>query len=163
MTAALHGSSLPRAFVGAAGFTATAQYTSDGSINRAGFVARFDCIDPATVPPAPPDPCQRSGINLVDTGLIEHTELQAHQDCSWAMSCTDVSLSPYVRFVNFETEQNFDFLYIYDNSYGGRANRTYRAPAASLHGSALPIDFVSSGSSAVAQYTSDGSVHLAGI
>jgi hypothetical protein len=72
------------------------------------------------------------------------------------MSCSNPQLSPWIQFNTFETEANFDFLYIYDNSDGDAD--FVDSPAASLHGGILPIDFVASGSSAVAHYESDGSV-----
>ena len=233
--ARLHGSSLPHPFLSWSS-AATVRYTSDGSVNHDGFSASFACVDPSTVPEPPPDPC-RERVSLVDTGAIEHRDLQAYQDCSWAMTCSDPELSPLIRFSTFETESNFDFLYIYDNSVNdadepavaaplwcpesapqqcrmmcnvqacpaGQCNmregdccasscHVYQPaectgccpagaycfaadppccaerandaavdpPAAALHGDNVPRDFVASGSSAIAQYMSDGSVNLNG-
>ena len=82
-----------------------------GSVNGDGFAAQFTCIDPATVPPPPPDPCT-APIALTDRGEVSHSELDNHQNCDWALSCTNSSLAPRLTFGSFNTESNFDYLYV---------------------------------------------------
>lgn len=161
--AMLHGtydpdSYMPYPFL-ASSNAAEVRYMSDGSVTGDGFAASFECVDASTVPPPPPDPCMET-ISLIDTGVIEHHQLRAFQDCSWAMSCSNPELSPLIQFETFETEAHFDFLYIYDNSASGAD--TDNRPVAALHGGSLPLDFLASGPSAVAQYISDVSIDRSG-
>ena len=62
---ALHGSSVPDPFVAAPGSTAYAQYESDGSINRDGFSATFECVEATAVH----DPAGGIGANPCSTGV----------------------------------------------------------------------------------------------
>ena len=72
------------------------------------------------------------------------------------MTCSDASFSPHVSFSDFDLESHFDYLRLFDSPMAAGE------PARELHGTNLPREFVATGSSAVAQYTSDGSVSGAG-
>ena len=155
--ATLHGTRLPTDFVGTER-TVRAQYTSDGSVSGEGFLASFECVDPSTVPPPPPDPCT-TGIALTDGGTLEHRDLNNHQECEWSLTCSDLSLAPLVTFLQFHTEANYDYVFLYGRSAG---EPTAPQPDARLHGSGLPRPFLSWSSAATVRYVSDGSVNRDG-
>jgi len=150
----LHGTVLPTPWLSSS-HTATAQYTSDWSVDGTGFTATFSCVDGSTVPPPPPHPCN-GGIALVDTGDISLSALQPSQECIWTMTCSNAAFSPQVSFAAFDTEQGFDFLYLYDGAESPN-------PSATLHGRETPADWVAlSSNTAMARYTSDMSIDRAG-
>ena len=72
------------------------------------------------------------------------------ENCYWSLQC-DVG-SPTITFNTFQTESNFDYVNIFDGV------TTSDPQVAELHGSAVPDPVTVSGSSAVLQFTSDGSV-----
>ena len=149
--ARLHGTRVPRDWV-ALGNNAVAQYTSDYSVLGVGFVATFSCVDRSSMPPPPPDPCSGSGVELTDSGPVAHRDLDNGQDCRWSLSCTNNALSPRLHFTSFNTEANFDFVYLFDSATASGS------AAETLHGNTVPWDWVATSSVAVVQYTSDGSV-----
>ena len=100
----------------------------------------------------PLDPCSGSGLTLVDSGEVAHRDLDNGQDCRWSLSCTNNALSPRLHFTSFSTEANYDFVNLFDSATASGS------AAETLHGNAVPRDWVATSSVAVVQYTSDGSV-----
>ncbi len=70
--------------------------------------------------------------------------------CSTNGDCMQLS------FVTFDTETNYDYLYIYDGS------NTSATLLATLNGNIIPSNIVTSGSCVTIKFTSDGSVQNAG-
>jgi hypothetical protein len=132
----------------AAGFTVN--FDSDGSANKAGFIADFECIAPSEFGLPPPMPCT-TGIVMVDgvsttdgsdgpaTTVTTDGSYAAGASCSWALSCSDTTLSPILTFTEFHTEGGYDFL----NLYMGDAMEG--DVALSLHGSGVPAPVVADG------------------
>ena len=108
-------------------------------------------------PPPPPgslalaDPCSAGGATLVDFGDLDFTSGYGNdQDCRWTLVCS--SGSPTVIFSTFDTEENFDFVNIYD----GPADTSTRIDR--LHGTTVPASVTAtSGGTMLLQFTSDGS------
>lgn len=155
-TATFHGRDRPADWTALSGYTAMARYTSDTSIDRAGFAATFTCIDATNIPPPPPDPCSTVGLTLTDHGEVYHGQLENNQACTWHLSCSNAAHAATVVFATFDIEHGWDFLYMYD------AANTMGGPAATLHGSSVPPTWKSSGPNAVLQYVSDWSIQGAG-
>jgi hypothetical protein len=151
----LHGTGLPDSWLGVS-YAATAQYVSDSSVDGAGFTASFSCVEGSTVPPPPPNPCATGGVSLSNSGNIYHARLDNGQECQWTLICDDATLSPLITFTGFDTEQSFDFLYLFDGT------DIQAGPSVALHGSDLPADWVATANVAVALYESDDSVNRDG-
>ena len=104
------------------------QFVTDSSGTDAGFVANFTCGEYVESH----GPC--GGDHFVDTGTIDESSgYDADLDCHWSLSCTNSSLHPTLKFVSFSTEENFDYVNIFD---GGSLDSP-RIMHASGHGRAL--------------------------
>jgi hypothetical protein len=113
------------------------------------------CIDPADAPEPPVGDACAADLVLLDAGVVSHTDLENNQDCSWVLTCSDVSLTPHLSFTEFHTEGNSDFVYTYDgtDASAGADGRTN-----TLHGNISPDTIVGGGPSMTVQYVSDGAV-----
>eukprot|EP01046_Picozoa_sp_COSAG06_P039482 COSAG06_NODE_4674_length_4045_cov_5.070958_1_plen_1038_part_10 len=129
--------------VSGSGNTLLVEFTSDGSVVRDGFSATLACTDAI-------DPC------VADLVLSEAADFALDggydngHDCNWVLTCP--SGTPTVMFNTFETEANWDFVYIYDGD---------SADAAELgvcHGTSCPGNFVGTSEAVLVRFTSDGSV-----
>jgi hypothetical protein len=145
--------------IAGSGSALVVQFTSDGSVTRDGFHATLTCGD--APPPPPPNPCI-DGVTLTDGAEIDFPAGSGSygngQDCSWTLSCS--SGSPTLSFTEFNTEGNFDYVYVYDGASTGDDQLTDR-----LHGNlngALPDDLTGSGDTVLLRLTTDGSVTRAG-
>eukprot|EP01043_Picozoa_sp_COSAG02_P028491 COSAG02_NODE_1729_length_11180_cov_3.283368_6_plen_904_part_00 len=100
-------------------------------------------------------------LSLEDAGFVDLSALYNDQECTWSITCSDPSETPKLTFSHFDTEQNFDFLRVYDACVGD-CESVYENRLAELHGNLDPGEIVGSGPSMTIQYTSDGSVNKAG-
>eukprot|EP01043_Picozoa_sp_COSAG02_P033481 COSAG02_NODE_2287_length_9213_cov_5.663375_3_plen_2061_part_01 len=164
--ATLHGTELPEPQFSSTN-TAIARFVSDGFVGHNGFSAAFTCIDASTLippPPPPPDPCT-VGLELAYPDCLESadgctvTKSPYPNDayCTWTMTCTESSdeilLAPQLTFASFQTEGNFDYLYMLLEEESSITN-----PDLSLHGSLLSNEVTSTSSTLTAVLISDGSV-----
>ena len=122
-------------------------YCSNDGADYAAERGGIMCPDP--MPAACPEgPCFGDGVSLVDEGDVVLGALRNYQDCTWTLTCSDAALSPMLTFSAFDTEVDYDYLYLGDG--------TAADPSATYHGDSLPAPFVSrSGPVAVANYVSD--------
>eukprot|EP01052_Picozoa_sp_SAG31_P039145 SAG31_NODE_5368_length_2582_cov_2.264599_2_plen_481_part_01 len=146
----LHGLSIPDPVTGSSA-TMVVQFRSDGSVIRDGFDATFTCGGGAPPPsPETADPCSY-GRELTGSGEVEMNGHGNGEDCRWTLHCS-IGQRPTITFSSFDTEDNYDFVNIYDGD-------DINAPAMShLHGTSIPRPVTASGSAMVVQFTSDGSV-----
>ena len=115
------------------------------------------CYQPPT-----DDPCSGGGITVYNGGDVDGTgHYYNNVDCEWTLECW--SGTPVLEFQSFDTEGNFDYVYITDDS-GARLytfDGTSDSHSYSSHGPPLlgSTYNASRGSSALTvQFTSDGSV-----
>ena len=177
--ASLHGQGLeaPDDVQTGSGSTMVMVFDSDGSVTRNGFEAEFTCVSPGSAPPPPkgpaPDTACTSGAHFQDSGVVDSHlgEYSDDAECLWSFSCTDRSMVPQLVFTSFDTETNFDFIYVFDgrcpySQYraGGVGSNAQpgscgRAPVlATLHGSDLPAPQIASTADMAMFFDSDGSV-----
>ena len=100
------------------------------------------------------DACATGGITLTDGGDLDFDDGHGNnEDCQWTLVCSEAGARPTVTFATFNTEGNFDFVYIFDG------NSTTDTQLAVLHGTSVPdpVEAVS-GTTMLVQFTSDGSV-----
>lgn len=91
------------------------------------------------------------GGSLVDAGLIALSNLVNNQDCTWSVTCSDPSQTPRLTFSALNTEQDFDYVRVYDIT---------GEQLAELHGTSLDAErIVSTGPGMEIQYSSDGGVN----
>merc|ERR1712167_70107 len=121
--------------------TAVIVFDSNGWSTRDGFEANFTCIVPpvmcdtftcptgsaaiegaANTPGAdeatccrPLQPCT-TGFDYTDSASIDSHDVEYDNNdiCQWSMSCSDASQVPQLSFSSFQTESNFDFVYLFD-------------------------------------------------
>jgi len=147
------GVTIPSVFIlGSEGDALNAAVTADPTI-----VVNIHCASETNFPP---DPCG-DGVTLVDSGDVFLGGLGNHQQCTWAMSCSDAALVPALTFDTFAIEAGWDFLYLFD------AADTSGSAGLTLHGSmgsaSAPVGSeaitIATGPVMVALYDSDGSVN----
>ena len=109
-------------------------YCSNDGADYAAERGGIMCPDqmPATCPEGP---CFGDGVSLVDEGEVVLGALRNYQDCTWTLTCSDTTLSPMLTFSAFDTEVDYDYLYLGDG--------TAADPSATYHGDSLPAPFVS--------------------
>lgn len=61
------------------------------------------------------EPCA-GGVSLIDGGDVFQPDYNNNQDCAWLLTCSDPSLAPQITFIDFHTEGDWDFVYIYDGA-----------------------------------------------
>eukprot|EP01043_Picozoa_sp_COSAG02_P046540 COSAG02_NODE_4363_length_5449_cov_10.058692_1_plen_1673_part_10 len=130
--------------VAGSGNTLLVEFTSDGSVVRDGFSATLTCADAV-------DPCVSDLVISAESGnfALDGGYDNGH-DCNFVIACP--SGTPTVTFTSFETEANWDFVYVYDGD-------TADAPQLGVcHGTECPGRFVGSAEAALVRFTSDGSV-----
>ena len=130
------------------------EFTTDGSINRDGFMATFECSSVRAPPPAP-DGCS-GGLRLQTPGPIatprDHYENGA--TCTWFLTCP-VGM-PLLQFTSFSTETNYDWVSVYD---GASDADTMVAHAS---GDVPPDAVQATGQAITVVFTADSSVTRAG-
>ena len=130
-------------------------YSSDGSVSGDGFDALFTCQEPTDVA-SDADPCT-TGVTLTDSGIISHTNLGNHDECTWVMECSDAETVPQLTVTTLHTESDWDYLYVFDSPDSS-------GPAHRLHGTEAPAEpIITSQSGAFVHYASDGSLNGEGI
>ena len=146
------GSTLPSS-VTSNGGTMLVHFTSDGSVNKAGWDASYtsasgtaaSCIGTANLT-AP------SGFFDDGSGSGDYGD---NSDCKWLIQpsgATSVTLS----FSAFATENNFDFVKVYDGS------TTTATLLGSFSGTTVPSSITSTGGTLLVHFTSDGSTGASG-
>merc|ERR1719329_1934185 len=92
--------------VAGSGSTLLVEFTSDGSVVRDGFSATLTCADAV-------DPCVSDLVMSAESGdfALDGGYDNGH-DCNFVIACP--SGTPTVTFNSFETEANWDFVYVYD-------------------------------------------------
>lgn len=100
-----------------------------------------------------PDYCSGTTMLTDTTGTFEdgslHFSYKNNADCKWLIQPPGVS-SIILSFSSFETEEDYDSVYIYDG------NTTSAPLLAFFHGDTLPPEITSSGSSMLVHFVSDG-------
>jgi hypothetical protein len=125
------------------GNTLLIEFTSDGSVVRDGFSATLACTDAV-------DPCLNTVVLSGDASFALDGGYDNGHDCNWVATCP--SGTPTVSFDSFETEANWDFVYIYD---GDNADAD---TLGTCHGTSCPGRFVGTSEAVLVRFTSDGSV-----
>lgn len=105
------------------------QFTSDGAVNREGFVLSF-LAERTAVPVAPQSASvcsmgatetDREGI--ITDGTAEFQEYKGNLKCSWLIDPVMTGLEEIVlTFNRFEVENRYDFLYVYDHGEAKASN-----------------------------------------
>ena len=108
------------------------------------FMAHFECSPP-------PDPCAPGGADLTGTSDIVLGSYGNGEDCSWNVECPSGPVT--LMFESFQTESNFDFVYV-DND----ASTLGQGQLGTFHGTSVPGPITSTGSTMSIRFTSDGSV-----
>jgi hypothetical protein len=164
----LSGSSVPGPFQ-SAGTSLSMTFTTNQLYNRDGWLMQFACGSVDTAITAQ-DPCV-DGVHLVDGGQIDFLGgYGPHIDCAWILSCSDPLLHPRLSFGRFHTQENHDFVYIYDYEaeLGGAASwQEYLWQAGNLMGTRRsgndgPEPVIGSAGSLTVRFTSDGDVTTEG-
>eukprot|EP01046_Picozoa_sp_COSAG06_P078366 COSAG06_NODE_25990_length_624_cov_1.188571_1_plen_182_part_01 len=106
------------------------------------------------------------GVELVNQGMVQlcHEDgcesgqdaHDAHALCMWRLTCADAEMSPQLTFQSFDTEDNFDFVYLY---FSGDNTGT---PDSILHGNTIPDPQHGWGNVAMVVFDADGSVNGGG-
>ena len=116
------------------------------------------------------DPCNAPGAMYIDSASVDsHTSTYGDNSvCRWSMTCSDASQVPQVVFTSFQTERNFDYVYLFegdclysDYSSGscGSANLMSQLHGDAATAGATPADtFVFGTQTGVIILGSDGSV-----
>ena len=97
------------------------RFTTDYSVTRAGFLATFMCPEQlsASDQTVPESSCTQ-GNTITNVGGVHMSDYVNNLDCSWTLACA-VGV-PTLSFDTFDTEANFDFIYVYEgDSPGGNA------------------------------------------
>ncbi len=129
--------------ISGSGSTLLIEFTSDGSVVQDGFSATLTCVGAI-------DPCVDDLVLSGDTSFALDGGYDNGHDCNFVLTCP--SGTPTVSFSSFETEANWDFVYIYDGD-------TADAPELGVcHGTSCPGRFVGTTEAALVRFTSDGSV-----
>jgi hypothetical protein len=127
-------------------------FETDYSVTRAGFTATFTCETGSGQSECPETP-----YTLDNFGVINIQDYVDNLDCSWTLTCA-VGV-PTLSFDTFDTEANFDFIYVYEgDSPGGDA----LVDGLSGDGYAPMTYSTDASSSLYLRFTSDGSVTRAG-
>ena len=129
------------------------RFTTDGSVTRQGFMVTWSFQEPVAIPQ---DPCT-TGMTVTDSGPLDGSSYANNADCMWLLECSDAALAPTLTFTEFNTESNFDFLYIYDGD-----STSSPQIGSSLSGTSTPSSAVGSGAQMYVRFTSDGSVTRSG-
>jgi len=129
--------------ISGSGSTLLIEFTSDGSVVRDGFSATLTCASAI-------DPCVQDLVLSGDSTFALDGGYDNGHDCNFVLTCP--SGTPTVSFSSFETEANWDFVYIYDGD-------TADAPELGVcHGTSCPGRFVGTTEATLVRFTSDGSV-----
>jgi hypothetical protein len=122
------------------------------------YSVAMNCRNEGDPPPPPPSGALACDVGefLVDRGEVDKTGGYGHgHDCNWHLSCSDPAASPQLVFTSFSTEENFDYVTIYDGD-------TNDAPQIGrFHGEGLPggdQGLQSTGPNMLVRLTTDGSV-----
>jgi len=108
-----------------------------------------------TIEATRPDYCEDTVIFTDTAGTFEdgslHFSYKNNADCKWLIQPPD-ALSIVLSFISFETEENYDTVYIFDG------NTTASPLLAFFHGDTLPPEIVSTGGSMLVHFVSDGGI-----
>ena len=129
------------------------RFYTDYSVVAPGFLATFSCPVLDATDRAVPESSCRVGNTIDDVGAIHIANYVNNLDCSWTLTCS--SGVPTLTFETFETEANFDFMYLYEGE-----DDTGNAIVSGLSGDGhAPMTYSSDVSSSVfLRFTTDGSV-----
>ena len=151
MIAELHGQVIPFPVEGL-GPNVLLQLDTDASAAGDGFLVNFECVEPGTTPPPPPDPCIRE-FRLMDHGALDKTGgYSSNHDCRWVLSCSNPAMRPLLTFSSFDLETGFDFVRLFE---GQEPSDT---PLFEFHGQDVPLPTESPTQIMLVQLTSDSSV-----
>ena len=160
--------------------TAVLAFTSDGSVDGAGFVGIVSSIgssgvivppptatpqqavsppSPPILPPAASGPCSGVVVLSVTSSPVTVSDgpgnYNSNANCEWRMSSTGAAIS--ISFTSFATEAGYDFVKVYRGSSANAASLMQ-----TFSGSQAPGSVTVDSSTAVLAFTSDGSVDGAG-
>jgi hypothetical protein len=149
--AELHGQDIPSP-VESTNSVLLLQLESDDSVNGDGFHAAVTCVAAGSTPPPPPDACT-TGLLLQDIGVVDRTGgYSGRHDCRWLLDCTDKTKVPMVTFTQFDLEEGFDFVRLFDGM-------SPEDPVMSeLHGTTVPFPEEGSSPDVLLQLETDASV-----
>ncbi|WP_422089875.1 CUB domain-containing protein [Tenacibaculum ovolyticum] len=132
------------------------KFTSDGSINKAGWSANYTS-NVAVIVAA--DPCNGGATLTANSDSFEDgsgaVKYEDDKNCTWLIQPADGG-TVTLNFNSFNTEEDYDFVTVYD---GESASATQLG---SFSGSSVPKVVTSTGNSMFVKFTSDGSVNAAG-
>ena len=140
------------------------RFTTDGSVVRSGFLAAFSCLaaDAEGHVPVSESSCV-AGNSIDGPGAIHIENYVNSLDCSWTLSCS--TGVPMLMFETFETEANFDYIYVYDGqNAGGSCLVADSTTSCRLSGAGhAPMSYVAAVSPSIyLRFTTDGSVTMSG-
>lgn len=140
--------------------TATTMYLrfyTDGSVVRSGFLATFSCPTIDITNLAMPESSCGSGNTIDNIGAIHMQDYVNSLDCSWTLTCS--TGVPTLTFETFQTEANFDFIYVYE---GEDASGNALVSGLSGDDHAPMTYFTDVSNSVYLRFTTDGSVTRSG-
>ena len=100
------------------------------------------------------DPCNGGAVLSQPSGNIDFSHsYSANAACTWKIQCRGRAAHPHVRFTAFDTEENFDFLTLYDGS-------TATGPLLAHLSGSMPAttNYDATGNAMFMQFSSDASV-----
>jgi hypothetical protein len=118
------------------------------------------CGAPAASPPPSSTPSSRcrAGNVMSDAAEIDVVDYDNNLDCSWTLTCS--AGAPSLTFSSFDTEPNFDFVYVFEGD-GPQSPALVWELSGSGH---TPVTYSSLASSSLyLKFTSDSSASRAGI
>ena len=155
------------------GTSVSMTFTTNENQNRRGWMMGFAC-GTSNTPLSPEDPCS-NGVHMNNGGQVDFLGgYGPHIDCAWILTCDPATdgtpLYPRLSFGQFHTQDNHDFVYVYDygaDNQGASDWTNYMWQAANLMGtrhSGLngPDPVIASGNALTLRFTSDGNVGTEG-